>query len=227
MTSGGLPERTNGAASKAVVALRVTVGSNPTSSAITLDASEPRPHQAGARVVAGRRRSALAGVAGAAAAHVDHRTRRHQERRLLVRAWGSEGGSPCGSCPEVGGVSVSSGTRRRCRSRRLRGARVRERRDAGHAPRRGGVSAHARSRTTGSWSWRRSCGPQSAAESETWWSPSAMWMEDRARRAGQRIGGDVVGVAVGLAAVPQHLHSRQADRSVELQRVGRGPGRRS
>ena len=30
---GGLPERTNGAASKAVVALRVTVGSNPTPSA--------------------------------------------------------------------------------------------------------------------------------------------------------------------------------------------------
>ncbi len=52
----------------------------------------------------------------------------------------------------------------------------------------------------------------SAATFDTWWSPNAMCMSTVwAGVPGSGIGGDVVGVAVGLGAVPLELDGHQPE----------------
>ena len=62
----------------------------------------------------------------------------------------------------------------------------------------------------------------SAVTLATWWSPRATCSSTLcARRAGQRVVRHVVGVPVGVAAIPQHLDHREQERALEQVRVGR------
>ena len=59
----------------------------------------------------------------------------------------------------------------------------------------------------------------SAVVSDTWWSPNATCMSTRCAGSRQRPGGHVLGVAVGLAAVPQQLDRAEQQLAVDHPRV--------